>query len=247
MRTTSLAPMTQRLVERQLRNWELARGSGAPRRDARQVYDFITISRQMASGGADVAIRLGEQLGLAVFGKEVLQTMASDDAVRARLYEWVDERDASWLEQFLDYLLRGRFPPHDYFYRLTRTVLTIARGAPAIFVGRGADQILPRDHGLRVRVVAPFEQRVERYARREGLEREAAVVQVRRIDRERAEFIQRHFHRDINDPTRADLTINMEHLSTEAAVRVIKLALVERGIVFEKDGAPAVTAGATSR
>jgi hypothetical protein len=44
---------------------------------------------------------------------------------------------------------------------------------------------------------------------------------VTRIDQERAEFVRHHFRVDVHDPTRCDLTLNMEHFSIDQAVEAI--------------------------
>jgi hypothetical protein len=82
-------PDLGKLVERQMRNWELSRAQRPvpqPAAPPRQVEDFVTISRLVEAGGQEVAHELGQRLGWPVFDREILQAMAHDDAVRARLY-----------------------------------------------------------------------------------------------------------------------------------------------------------------
>ena len=81
--------------------------------------------------------------------------------------------------------------------------------------------MLPQNLGFRVRIVAPIAMRLERFADRHGMTLKQAGDIVTRIDRERAEFVRQHFRVDINDPTRCDLTLNMEHFSIDQAVEAI--------------------------
>jgi cytidylate kinase len=227
---THLAPDIERLVERQLRNWELSRAQRLPSPPTKEVHDFVAISRQVGSRGSDVGRILADRLHWPLFDREILQAMAGNNELRQQLYEAMDERDMSWLAQTLEWLLGGRFPPQDYFSQLSRCVLALARGGHAVFLGRAADLILPRKAGFRLRIVAPLDQRVRTFAERRGVDAERAREEVLRIDRERADFIRNHFRREVDDPTRCDLTLNMEHFTTTQATDVILRILQDRGI-----------------
>ena len=222
-----------KLIERQMRNWEIARQQ-RPRADQdqpeRQVADFVTISREVASGGYAVADLLGKRLNWPVFDKEILQHMAGDDALRRRLYENLDERDTNWLESVLRWLLQGDFRKEDYFHRLSETVLALTRQGPAIFLGRGADLILPQDRGLRVRLFAPQDLRIREFARRQKCDEKAAQAQIKRIRLDREIFIRNHFHQgEPHDPTRFDVHLNLGRLTHADAVELIVAALRLRG------------------
>ena len=222
-----------KIVEKQMRNWELAGAQRVPLKPDTQpseVADFVTISRSVGSGGSDVATQLGELLGWPIFDREILQTMAGDDQVRARLYEHLDERDVSWLEATVHWLIRGEFRKEDYFHRLTETVLALARQGHAVFLGRGVDLVLPRDRGLRVRITAPAERRAEVLAKR--LKAAApATSEIERTDRERDDFRRAHFGKTANDITCYDMVLNLERFTVGQAVDLIAAALRVRGVI----------------
>jgi len=221
-----------RLVERQMRNWEIARQQrleAEQRPAAEQVADFVTISRAVGSQGGEVAQQLAQRLGWPLFDKELLQHMAGDDQVRARLYETMDERDTSWLESMLRWLLHGELRREDYFYRLSETVLALARQGPAVYLGRGVDFILPQDRGLRVRILAPEEMRVRHYARQHACDLRTARAEIARLEREREDFIRQYFGRPKADPTRFDLLLNLGRVPIPEAVELIVTALRLRG------------------
>ncbi len=224
-----------RIVEKQMRNWELARAqrveSPPDTQPAEQTADFVCISRTVGSGGSRVGTLLGERLGWPVFDREILQAMAGDDRVRAQLYEEMDERDESWLEETLRWVIGGELRQEDYFYRLTETVLAIARQGPAVFLGRAVDQILPPERGLRLRITAPRARRVATLSQRDKLSEEQAQAEVERIDRERDEFRKQHFGKTADDPADYDLTLNLDRLLPELAVDVIIAALRARAII----------------
>lgn len=212
-----------RMVEKQMRNWELAKAQrlNVPEPHRAEVEDFIAVSRTVGAGGKSVSTLLGSALGWPVFDKEILQAMARDDAIRREIYASMDERDIGWHEETLRALVEPEFVKNDYFHRLTETVLSIARQGHAVFVGRGADLILPRHIGFRARLVAPLEIRVRNYADRYNVSLEQAREDVPRIDRERAEFVRRHFKVELDDPLRCDLAINLSRFSFAQAAELI--------------------------
>lgn len=221
-RTSSIDPAISRLIERQMRNWELARsqrpsGQKAP---PKAVEDFITVSRLAGAGGKAVAALLGQRLGWPVFDKEILNVMAGDDTLRSRIYAAMDERDITWCEETLRTLLQPNIK-NDYFHRLTDTILSLARQSNAVFLGRGADLVLPPRVGLRVHLVGPREQRISRYAHDRGVSNEQAITDVARLDAERAAFLQAHFGPRSTDPARYDMVLNLGRITPEHAADLI--------------------------
>jgi len=228
---STAGPAVAKAVERQMRNWELGRAQrvDTPDPKRRAVEPFITLSRSVGADGGEIAALLGRELDWPVFDKELLDAMAGDDAVRRRIYASMDERDVGWCEEALRSLVAGQFARNDYFHRLTETVLSLARQGRGIFLGRGADLILPRGVGLRVRLIAPRAACVERFAREHDLDRDEAAADVERRENERDEFIRRHFHVDPNDPARYDLTINLERFASRSVVSTILTARTMAG------------------
>ena len=216
-------PGVAKLVERQMRNWELARAQRVtvPEPQRKEVESFVCISRCVGAGGKEVASLLAEKLGWPVFDKEILDRMAGDDELRRQVYESMDERDVSWYEETLRSLMQREFVKNDYFHKLSTTVLSLARQGHAVFLGRGIDQILPRTIGFRVRLVAPLEQCIERYARLFSLTLGEARGEVVRLEQQRSEFIRRHFGIGAGEATRNDLLINMARWTPAQAVELI--------------------------
>lgn len=215
-----------RVVERQMRNWELARAQRqcVPASERNEVADFLAISRQVGSGASEVVRLLASRLEWPKFDNEILHAMTGDDATREHVYASMDERDLAWWEEVVRPLVEPEFHRNDYFRRLVRTVTSLARQGSAIFLGRGIDLMLPRDLGFRVRIVAPLEMRIARFSKRHDMYVQEARRIVNRVDRERAEFVSHHFHADIDDPTRCDMVINMEYFTPQQAAETILAA-----------------------
>ena len=213
-----------RVVERQMRNWELARSQRlkVPEPRRREVEDFVTVSRRVATPGADaVAARLGKELGWPVFDKEILETMGGDDFYRQQIYANMDQRDLSWTEELLRGFFDGKFVKNDYFRRLGETLLSLARQGSAVFVGRGADLVLPKDRGFRVRLIDSWEARVAFMAAERGLGPAAAAAAIERLEKERGAFLERHFGLDPATSARFDLSVHLGRFEPDQAVEVI--------------------------
>jgi hypothetical protein len=211
------------LVERQMRNWELARVQRPvePTPNQTAVQDFLCISRMVGVHSEEIARRLGGQLDRPVFGREILEAMAGDDDILRRIYASMDQRHLAWWEESLRSLMQSQFVRNDYFRRLCETLLSLAHQAPSIFVGRGADLILPQQRGFRVRLIAPLESRTKQYAASHTLELAEARREIERIESQRADFFRHHFGVEATDPLRHDLTINLDRWSCGQAVELI--------------------------
>jgi hypothetical protein len=217
-------PGRARAVERQMQYWELARAQrlALPVESRPEIEDFVCISRQAGIDGREVASAVAERLGWPLFDREVLDLMAGDDAARRRLYEAVDERDFKWWEAAMSPWVVGHFVQDDYFHRLCDAVLMLARQGRCVFLGRGANRILPAGHGLRVRLLASLESRARALAAAKPLltlaeARETLVAE----DRARAEFFRRRFRSDQDDPSGYDLVLDLERWSEPESTELI--------------------------
>ena len=220
------------IIERQMRNWELARRQKVEALVPPEagLKDFIAISRAVGLPGLRIASRLGERLGWPVFVRQVLEAMAGDDEYLERIYAVMDERDVSWLENIAISMGLGKVGKEDYFHRLTRTVLSIARTGNAVFLGHAADLVLPKNAGFRVALTASPEYCLLCYAEQKHLPPAQAERQRTRIVKARAAFIRRHFRIRADDPCRCDLVINMERFDENQVVELILAGARIRGV-----------------
>ncbi len=224
-RPSSTDPSIARQVERQMRNWELARSQRLTdteiRQPADQVEDFICISRQVGAEGKRVAEVLSERLGWPVFDREILDVMAGNDTVRRQIYGSMDGRDLSWWEEALRSLMQSEFVRNDYFRKLSETVLSLARQSNCILIGRGADLLLPAGSGFRVRLAAPIAARVSRLADMHCLTANEAEQYIKRMETDRKRYFHNHFGVEPDDSTRFDIVITLGRFTCEEAADLI--------------------------
>jgi len=221
-----------KIVERQIRNWEIARAQkhAAEAKGSGEVEDFVTIANICGAGGSEVARLLAEKLGWPLFDRQILTAMAGDDQVRAKVYQTMDERDLGWVESTFRSFMRLEFQKGDYFYRLSETVLCLASRGHGVFVGRSADLILPKTKGLRVKVVASLDFCAQNFAGQNNCSLDQARLDIDRIENERRDFVRNHFHIDGHDPARFDTIVNVERFTSDQAADMIVNAMKVRGI-----------------
>ena len=178
----------------------------------------ICISRQYGARGAAMGRLVAERLGFRFYSDELINDIADKAHVRQQVVQSLDERVQDGIAEWVAGLIkRGVFAPSDYLRNLSNVVLTLARHGKGVIVGRGAHFLLDGKTTLRVRVIAPLEERVARIAKRDGLSEADARDKVLRIDGERVAFNRQHYNADIGDPDHYDLVVNAGTLGVEGA------------------------------
>ncbi len=189
---------------------------------------IITISRQMGTGGIPIARKAAEKLGYTLVDGDAIMEVADQYGLTRESLEMADEKPPHFSEK-LDF-------KHEISLKLIELIiLEFALKGNVIIYGRGGQDLLDGIHSvMRVRIIAPFEDRVERWAEREWLDPDRARILVRKSDQQRAGFIKYYFDRDWDDPLEYDLIINTKRLSDETAVRLICDGIKDRNLVESK-------------
>jgi len=189
---------------------------------------IITISRQMGSGGIPIAQKAAEKLGYTLVDGDAILEVADQYGLTRESIEQADEKPPHFVET-LD-------SKHEIALHLIELIiLEYALKGNVIIYGRGGQDLLKGiNSALRVRIIAPFEDRVERWAEREWLDPDRARMLVRKNDQQRAGFIKYYFDRDWDDPLCYDLVINTQRLSEEVAVRLICDGIKDRHLLENK-------------
>lgn len=216
----------------------VARGQRAGRGKAGKLSygPYLLISREKGAGGSAVAKLAGKRLGWQVFDKEIVDAIAQRAQVRRELIESLDERAWSTIQDAVGQWLNPKaIGAAGYLAHLREVLLALGHQGNVVIVGRGAEYVLPSRFGLRVRMVAPVEERARRIASREGVSLKAARVEVATSDRERMSLARRQYGQKSADPLNHDLTINTAEMTVEAAVEVVLSALQRKLGVQPKD------------
>lgn len=223
---THLREEPETLAERHMRAWAYAtETSSGPRcfgEGERKLGPVLTFSREHGAGGGEIAEMVGSRLDWEVFDRCLLDRIAQRYHLSRPMLELVDETKSNWIHDVLGTWMDTNVIPHEkYLTHLRQIVLNAARCGPAIFVGRGVQFLLPRPSVVAIRIIAAEGFRAARVAQQRGIPERKARQVIREVDRGRAEFVARYFHRNINDPHLYDLVINVENHGPAAAAAAI--------------------------
>ncbi|HVR30877.1 MAG TPA: cytidylate kinase-like family protein, partial [Thermoanaerobaculia bacterium] len=197
---------------------------------------LITISRQFAAGGSQVARHVAESLGWRLIDDELVDRVAERAGVSREEVAALEERAPSFIERLARLTaleLPELFLPtadamqefgEGHLVKITRALVEeIAAEGRCVVVGRASAAVLARTaNTLHVRVVAPLPMRVRIATERLGLDPAEAPRIVEERDANRARYHREYYDRDWNDPVNYDLVLNTGRLGFEGAARVIE-------------------------
>ncbi|NJD38316.1 MAG: BON domain-containing protein [Geobacter sp.] len=180
---------------------------------------IITISREMGTGAYGIARELAKKLKYALVDGPKIASCAGDYGLSLEILQAVDEKPPSYntVED------RARAASLN---TIELILLDQAKKGNAILYGRGAQDLLQNcGNVLRLRFIADFEQRVERFSEREWIDPDLAQELIRRSDHQRGGFIHFYFDRDWNDPLGYDLIFNTSRLTPGAIIDTVVAAV----------------------
>ncbi|HWR59612.1 MAG TPA: cytidylate kinase-like family protein [Thermodesulfovibrionales bacterium] len=184
---------------------------------------ILTISREYGSGGREIGQAVAKLLNYEYVNKERLL-----DDIRALGKNWgewganLDEHCPTIWEKY-DWSFRG------FGALLENHILHYALDGNVVIMGRGGNFVLKGiPHALRIRVMAPLEQRAERIMKRETVDRETALWLMERTDKERSCLIHILYGGRWDDPEEYDMVFDTGAESIEQVTSVVKEELLKR-------------------
>jgi len=209
----------------------------------------VTVSRQFASGGGEVAQEVARRLGATFVDREIIDEVAKRLGVPGEVVEEKDERGETLVARlarslrlsypdlamppeittalFSDY---GSFDDLPYAEVIDQVIREVARSGNAVIVGRGGAYILKNEPDmLHVHVFAPFAQRVQSIQASEGLDQAAAERLVRDTDHARARYVKHLFKTDWEALGHYHLLVDCGRLGNAAAADLIVQAAGQVG------------------
>ena len=217
------------LISRQVRKWEL--NQTVSRRFAQDEAaraaprTVVTVSREKSSGGSEAAKLVAKELGFDLYDREIIDAVAKEARTDTDTTKAHDEGAPDAMREIIVGFLEGRggLTASAYLHHLVRVFRAIETKGNAVIIGRGASCVL--SNSFRVRVVAPFDLRVERIHVIDGVTLEQARRTVLESDKQRKGFVKGHFGCDPDDPLTYDLIINTAGKSIEHTAELIVLGV----------------------
>jgi len=196
---------------------------------------LITVTRQYASGGSDIARLVAKALGWTLIDNEFVDQVARRAHLPAAEVAQLEERAPGLLERLArtlaaaspEMFISTSAPPVDAdeatIVKMTeRVIAEAAAEGRVVLVGRGAQAMLAqRDNALHAYVIASKPWRRKLAVERLGVDAANVDKVVDETDKQRDNYVTSHYGRDRQDLTTYDLVLNAERLGFEGAAALI--------------------------
>ncbi|MBR4524132.1 MAG: cytidylate kinase-like family protein [Bacteroidales bacterium] len=201
----------------------------------------ITISRELGSGGRTVGRKLAAELNVRYSDKELVDQLMQKFNLTTSGIEQLKGKKKNWMAEFIQFVAPvpkvkmlvdteskyvQEFRPDlttDDLYKAESEILEgIAAEGSCVIAGRSGFFVL-KDHPNKVDIfiTASMEHRIERVMRKQQLSREEAEAAIKRVDEMRDNYVKRYTGTSRYDARNYDLTLNMDNISEDDAVKLI--------------------------
>jgi cytidylate kinase len=179
-------------------------------------HRIITIGRQFGSGDHEIGAEVARRLGIECYDKQLITMAAKRGALNhERLGKFDERQESPWLYEGTyegNHRVQRGQPISEVLFRLQSDVIrSIARREDAVIIGRCADFVLREEQDtklLTVFIAAPFENRVQRKMKLEGIGQKRTESLVRKMDKQRSKYYKAHTGSEWGTPENFNLYFN---------------------------------------
>lgn len=202
---------------------------------------IITLSRQLASGGAYIGHLIARKLGYKYVEREVLYMAARELGVDIKDIASQDEKKSGFLENLMKSFFFGSpegayVPPswkpvndEDLFEAECRILRQIAERYNSVIVGHAGFNVLRgQPNVFNVFIYAPREFRIARLRKFHSLSPEQALAEITESDHRKEEYLRTRTGREWHDARNYHLCLDASSTGFEAAADMI-IGIVKRG------------------
>ena len=194
---------------------------------------IVTISRQYASGGREVAEKLAAEYGIPFYDRALIARAAKESGFAEAAFDNVEMKATNSLLYSIAMGMNAYGSPDigythlsldDRIYIAQSDVIRkIADEGPCIIVGRCADYVLrERKDVINIFVWSSMPFRIKRAVERDGIEPDKAEDTIIRMDKRRANYYNYHAVERWGAVTNYHLAIQNDFRGVDKTVEVIK-------------------------
>lgn len=217
----------QKLVEDQLRRWNLA-----AKEEPVSAKPVITISREPGINGSKIADTLAREFKLDLYSGRIVQEVAKSSKMSATVISTLDEKGRSMLEDWISIMEKDRnLWSYQYMQHLVKMMGAIARHGNAVILGRGSNFLIQPENQLRLRLIAPVEVRIRNIMKRSGANKQDAQKRINLLEADRRAYIRKYFNADIADPVNYDLVINTAFIKDDGVIEMVRTGLKSKKLI----------------
>lgn len=193
----------------------------------------ITINRESGSGGKEIATKLGELLGVKVYGREILASIREKFNLTHEEVEKIKGTKASWWADFCRFYKQfGTTAAIAYesfevnsrqlYYEEAKLLKDLAEQESCIIVGRTGFQIFKDNpDAMRLFLIANPEHRVKRLMAKQGVDEKGAREIMEKTDKARENFTKTFADVSRYDARNYDMVINVSGFTTDQVAQFL--------------------------
>ena len=194
---------------------------------------IITINRECGSGGGEIARQLGEKLGIKVYGRAILQSVADHFNTTLENMDQIKAQKTNWWSEFCRFYRQfdmtgysddphPEVTPLSLYYAEARLLRELAEQESCVIVGRAGFHIF-RDNpnALHLLIMADRDARIARIAAKQNLSTEEAAKVIDKTDKARDTFVKTVAETSRYDARNYDFALNVTNMPTEAVAQFL--------------------------
>jgi cytidylate kinase len=176
---------------------------------------IVTISRGTFSGGTALAEAVATALGYRLVSREALVHATESYGISEAKLAAALEREPGFLDRF-------SYERQRYLAIIQAALCEEVASDDVVYHGLAGHLLLPNvAHVVRVRLIAPLDQRIAAAMERQGLDREKAAQYVESVDRARLRWTRHMYGREPQDCTLYDLVLSLERMDLATASALV--------------------------
>ncbi|HBG11463.1 MAG TPA: cytidylate kinase-like family protein [Clostridium sp.] len=202
--------------------------------DENKKYFAIAINRTCGSGGGSyIGKKLAADYGIDVYDRKLLRLASEDSGINEAIFANADENTKkTFLYRASRRVYSGEVIPKEsgnflsdqnLFNYQAKVLQELLHHESYVCIGRAADFVLKDEPNVvSVYLDAPYEFRLKREMKRQGISEQEAVKYIDRLDKYRNSYYMYHTGRQWKNPENYDLCLNTESLGLDHCVELIK-------------------------
>jgi CMP/dCMP kinase len=209
-----------------------------PENQPERQLPVVTLSRETGAGAGSIGHLVTDYLQTrqkqtsypwAVFDRNLVEKVLEEHMLPKKMERYMPEDDRFSVRTAIEEILGLHPATWTLTEHTSHAIANLAKRGNVVLVGRGSHIIAAgQPHVFHVRLVAPFEIRVQHAAKYYHLGEKEAVEFARNSDHTRARYVSHHFNARIDNPLAYHLTINTGWVSFEEAAEMIGEAVLRR-------------------
>lgn len=193
----------------------------------------ITINRESGSGGKEIAEKLGELLGVKVYGKEILASIREKYNLTHEDIERIKGTKTGWWADFCRFYKQfGTTAAIAYesfevnsrqlYYEEAKLLKNLAEQESCIIVGRTGFHIFKDDpNTMRLFLIANPEYRIKRLMKKQGVDEKGAREIMERTDKARENYTMTFAETSRYDARNYDMVINVSGFTPDQVAQFL--------------------------